>query len=503
MGSVGDIVGGGLDLMTGGLYGSATGKGWMGGLKGAVDAAGNLIGGGGGPDMSGLNGIQQTALAREAGAAQSLQDVAEQKKGFGTMLGNAALGKGPSLAQAQLQQAQDRNLAQQLAMAKSQRGVSPALQARMLQQNAAQSGQQLAGQSAVARLQEQRQQQAAFQDYLANQQQYQNNLLNTAMGGEQARAAANAAERGRSDAMLGNLVGTGAMLFAASDKNLKRDIKNVTKPDLAESISKKQRTRKPQTQPNRKGADEGGPTEPIKEYGALKMNQGGTVPDFLPANTDTRYRISDDRGPGNDFASALARMKSNQPESKSFIDAKSAGALAGMFRRNPAAPDTSSYIDAPNATQFESSPFMVAAEGGTVPGEAEVQGDSVKNDKVPALLSPGEVVVPRSVVAKGPEAAAKFVADEEEKQFNPKSFLDALQAYSYKYKDPKHGQGQQLSVMAQDLEKAGPVGRSMVQQTPEGKMVNYAKGFAGILAAQAHLNERLKDIEARYGKKGG
>ena len=50
--------------------------------------------------------------------------------------------------------------------------------------------------------------------------------------------------------------------------------------------------------------------------------------------------------------------------------------------------------------------------GGHVPGKAEVKGDSLKNDKVPAVLSPGEVVIPRSVMnSKDPAAeAAKFVA---------------------------------------------------------------------------------------------
>lgn len=45
--------------------------------------------------------------------------------------------------------------------------------------------------------------------------------------------------------------------------------------------------------------------------------------------------------------------------------------------------------------------------GGKVPGKAAVKGDSYKNDKVPAVLSPGEIVVPRSK-AKDPEKAAKF-----------------------------------------------------------------------------------------------
>lgn len=45
--------------------------------------------------------------------------------------------------------------------------------------------------------------------------------------------------------------------------------------------------------------------------------------------------------------------------------------------------------------------------GGHVPGKAKVDGDSYDNDTVPALLSPGEIVVPRSA-ARDPEKAAAF-----------------------------------------------------------------------------------------------
>lgn len=47
------------------------------------------------------------------------------------------------------------------------------------------------------------------------------------------------------------------------------------------------------------------------------------------------------------------------------------------------------------------------AKGSKVPGKAKVDGDSEKNDTVPALLSPGEIVVPRSA-AKNPDKAAAF-----------------------------------------------------------------------------------------------
>lgn len=87
-----------------------------------------------------------------------------------------------------------------------------------------------------------------------------------------------------------------------------------------------------------------------------------------------------------------------------------------------------------------------------------------------------------------------------------KDFLDSLKAYQYEYKDQKHGEGPQWSVMAQDLEKT-PVGKSAVINTPEGKKVNYARLEAVHLASTAMLNERITKLESKLrkasiGKKG-
>lgn len=56
--------------------------------------------------------------------------------------------------------------------------------------------------------------------------------------------------------------------------------------------------------------------------------------------------------------------------------------------------------------------MMNMMSGGHVPGKAAVAGDSPQNDTVPAMLSPGEVVIPRSVMnGKDPAAGAhKFVS---------------------------------------------------------------------------------------------
>lgn len=73
--------------------------------------------------------------------------------------------------------------------------------------------------------------------------------------------------------------------------------------------------------------------------------------------------------------------------------------------------DFKNYIDAAQFAEKvkEKQPHVEDyRSGGQVPGVAPVKGDSPKNDIVPAKLSPGEVVLPRSVVAH-PQAIPNFV----------------------------------------------------------------------------------------------
>lgn len=74
-------------------------------------------------------------------------------------------------------------------------------------------------------------------------------------------------------------------------------------------------------------------------------------------------------------------------------------------------------------------------------------------------------------------------------------FLDKLGSHDYKYKDPKHGAGRRISPMAQELEQS-ELGKEFVFEHPEGKAVDYGKGFGTILAAQAALHKRLKKLGA-------
>jgi len=81
---------------------------------------------------------------------------------------------------------------------------------------------------------------------------------------------------------------------------------------------------------------------------------------------------------------------------------------------------------------------------------------------------------------------------EDIERFDAGDFLDSLTGYKYKYKDEKHGKGPQVGVMAQDVEKHAP---NLVEETEEGKILNYNKAGGPIFASLADLHQRLRELE--------
>jgi hypothetical protein len=71
--------------------------------------------------------------------------------------------------------------------------------------------------------------------------------------------------------------------------------------------------------------------------------------------------------------------------------------------------------------------------------------------------------------------------------------LGKLNAYRFDYKDPRHGAGNQLGVMAQELEKAG-LGHVIIEK-PEGKAVNTGRLSLANTAMLSSLNKRLTQLE--------
>lgn len=92
-------------------------------------------------------------------------------------------------------------------------------------------------------------------------------------------------------------------------------------------------------------------------------------------------------------------------------------------------PDGTKTINNPTNIFDPGTWFM---RGGQVPGRAQVSGDSSRNDTVPAVLSPGEIILPRSVTESNdsPQKAKAFVEAirlEHGKKKSPQSYGELLQ----------------------------------------------------------------------------
>lgn len=83
-----------------------------------------------------------------------------------------------------------------------------------------------------------------------------------------------------------------------------------------------------------------------------------------------------------------------------------------------------------------------------------------------------------------------------------RDMLNQLSPYSYKYRpesgaaNPHDPNKKYVGVMAQDLEKS-PLGRTMVENTPQGKAIDVGKGLGAFLAATANLNQRVNQLEGK------
>ena len=147
MGLFGDVLGGGLIMGPTGAM--------LGGFK---DEVGGFIG---------LNDDRREGII--AGANQANQRRQGQAGALEQMLMDQAQGKGPSIAQQQLRMAGDQAINQQQALSASARPGQGGLAQRMAAQNTGRIGTNLAGQSALLRLQEQQAAQQALGRQLAQQ----------------------------------------------------------------------------------------------------------------------------------------------------------------------------------------------------------------------------------------------------------------------------------------------------------------------------------------------
>jgi len=179
----------------GGLVGTGMGGLGLGGSLGA--GLGSVVGGAagslGGAAVGNALGIKAPGQQQAAPGSPSA---------YGEFIQNMAMGRGPSVAQTQMQQGLGQALAQAQAQAASARGVSPALAARMAQQSQAQMSQQANIGAAMMRSQEQMNAAGMWGNYLTGQQ-------NMALSRDQMQAQKDIAHSQQNTQLLGGLLGAG------------------------------------------------------------------------------------------------------------------------------------------------------------------------------------------------------------------------------------------------------------------------------------------------------
>lgn len=144
------------------------------------------------------------------------------------------------------------------------------------------------------------------------------------------------------------------------------------------------------------------------------------------------------------------------------------------------------------------SPAQLAQQAQLARDQAQLQKDLMLKQQQTAIL--GSLLGGAAAVgAAGIKSDKNSKKDIKDGSSAVKDFLDALSAKTYSYKNPNEdgaAPGKRVGILAQDLEKSG-VGRTMVMDTPHGKMVDTTQGFGAILAAQAELNKRLNALEKK------
>jgi len=198
-----------------------------------------MIGGGGGPNLQ-EGGLNRPEFGGGAGTPGGGLQQADMVK----MLQARAAGTGgPSAAEAQLQQATDRNMRGAMAMAASGRG-NAALAGQAAGQQRAQMGQEAASQSASLRAQEQQQATSQLGQAIGGTQQQElgyAGLEAQMYGADQNRiaaenAAALQASAAKQQGMMGAVTGIGAAALPLmfSDERVKKNKANVPDADVDE-----------------------------------------------------------------------------------------------------------------------------------------------------------------------------------------------------------------------------------------------------------------------------
>lgn len=476
-------------------------------------------------DQSGASGWE----ARQKGLADNLQ---AQMEGRG----------GPSIAEMQMQKGLNQSLANANAQAASMRGMNPAMALRQTQANAANAQQDTLNSSGMLRAQEQ---QAARQQYgdlsTSARTQSADMATNQARLNQETALSNTAAEntarsnnqqsemsqRGLND-QQSRFYREGAMTMDERDRQAKMDLGKLRVNENS-ALNTVNNSAYQSAATNRQGFISGilGSATSMSDENVKKdikpvaMENGGIkskdpqaakrlsteVKQEKPAETSQvpSYML------GKNMAEAGKQLKQKYSDDSVVSDEAAKTGVSRVNTENSSRESTNVSSGGSGGGGGTSAEKLGAAIGGAFSGGPikDMLGGIMGGGGGGGAGAAGGIASAAGGAGGlmemiGPLAAA--MSDERQKKDisqgngdeGVKKFIDALSAYKYKYKDPQaNGAGEHLGVMAQDLEKSD-IGKTMVHDTPEGKVVDFGKAGGALLATQAMLNDRISQLEQAF-----
>ena len=351
--------------------------------------------------QSGLNQQQNVADILSPGVSQA----ANNQSTLAQMELNQANGVGPNPAQNQYNQNINNIAAQQAGAIASTKGLSPALKAREIAQEAGAAGQNAAGQAATLQAQQQLAAENNLQNLSATQAsqgaQAVQGVNNTQQNEQNILQGANTAYNNAGVGMQTNLNNVNAQTAIANQNQASNIFSGIG--NLASSIPIV----------GSLFAEGGKVKKPTSVYDAKPkmMDAGGlvTTPTSGPQSYVGQWLNSTQNLQGPSIA-ATPTLDTNI---KDPFKKKDKGGVPSIPGANPgmgiagggdmSAVTAGGAADAGGLSDL-ASVALLAAKGGTVKAanknqKAQVDGDSLKNDKIPALLSEGEVVMDKDTLA--------------------------------------------------------------------------------------------------------
>lgn len=404
MGFVSDLVGG---VLGGGKSGGSNFKAQSADLLQPTNL--NQIGGAYNQALSGIDQQQAflNALSAQNGLANQ-SNVFNQQQALANQFQGVAGGTGPNPALQQFQNATGQNVANQAALMAGQRGsgANAGLLARQAAMQGAGIQQQAVGQGAAL----QAQQQLAAMQALQQQQNMMGNLANQQVG-QQAAGLQNLNQFGQSE--------QNQLLGALGNFN-NANVSNIGSQNSANAQIAGQNAK---TQGGLLGGLLGaagtavaGPLGGIAGSmlgGAIQNSGSPSGGEFNSSKSGYTPNISfaeggEVPGPSSFVGRFFKGDKKEEPPAETPSQQAGSALQTGYQAIKKTKERDQSILDATNPMNFQASGGKIE---GHVPGKAAVKGDSLKNDTVPAMLSPGEVVIPRHVMQSADPAgnAAKFV----------------------------------------------------------------------------------------------